>query len=462
MKILLVNPPNPPSHYNKEVYPPSSLMYLAAALREHGEECEILDLKLYKYDSSDHCAVLAGRVGAFKPDLVGLGCLFSGNFPELLKLSVACKTGCPGIPIVIGGIHPTIYAPEILKNCPSIDYVILSEGERSTVEFVEALKNGGAGLEKIRGFAYRENGEVLVNPGASFIEDPDKIPFPAYDLVDLKDYYVDTSKWHNPKKLPINTSVPLISSRSCPNRCTFCSMYMVMGPRWRPRSAKNVVDEIEFVYNKYGHRHFSFMDDNFALKKDRAIEICDQIVKRKLNLQFETPNGLSLNTLDESVLDALVSAGMVRTGLAIESGSDHIRNKVMGKNLSRERIFRVVDLTRKYKNLFVTAFFIMGMPEETPETLMDTYNMVKEIHVDKVLLMNIVPFPCTKLYEQVKRDNLFTDPDTGNAYKAGDRYFTNTQKFFIKPYKMELSELAAFRNKFEKMLAGQKAGKENI
>lgn len=459
MKILLVNPPNPASYYNNEVYPPSSLMYLAAALRKNGEDCEILDLKLYKYNGLDHGAVLASRVGAYKPDLIGLGCLFSGNFPELLKLSAACKAGFPGIPIVTGGIHPTIYAGQILKNCPSIDYVILSEGERSVVEFAEALKNGGRDFEKIGGFAYRKDGGIRINPRANFIEDPDAIPFPAYDLVDLKDYYVDTSKWHNPKKLPINTSVPIISSRSCPNRCTFCSMYMVMGPRWRPRSAGNVVDEIEFVYNKYGHRHFSFMDDNFALNKARAIEICGQIVERKLNLQFETPNGLSLNTLDEEVLDALVSAGMVRTGLAIESGSDHIRNKIMGKNLSRKKIYEVVDLTRKYKDLFVTAFFIMGMPEETPETLMDTYNMVREIHVDKVLLMNIVPFPCTKLYEQAKRDNLLTDPDTENAYKAADRYFTNTRKFFIKPYKMELSELLEFRDKFEKMLAGQKGRK---
>jgi magnesium-protoporphyrin IX monomethyl ester (oxidative) cyclase len=436
-------------------------MYLAAVLREHGEECEILDLKLYKYNSVDHCAELTGRVRSFKPDLVGLGCLFSGNFPELLKLSMGCKAEFPSIPIVIGGIHPTIYARQILKNCATVDYVILSEGERSAVEFVEALKNGGLGFEKIGGFAYRKDGEIYINPRANFIEDPDKIPFPAYDLVDLKDYYVDTSKWHNPKKLPINTSVPLISSRSCPNRCNFCSMYMVMGPKWRPRSAKNVVDEIEYVYNKYDHRHFSFMDDNFALNKARAIEICDLIVKRNLNIQFETPNGLSLNTLDEDVLNTLVAAGMVRTGLAIESGSDYIRNKIMGKNLSREKIRQVVDLTRKYKDLFVTAFFIMGMPEETPETLMDTYNMVREIHVDKVLLMNIVPFPCTKLYEQAKRDNLLTDPDTENAYRAADRYFMNTQKFFIKPYKMELSELLEFRNKFEKMLAGQKAVEQN-
>src|SRR5208337_4375395 len=126
-----------------------------------------------------------------------------------------------------------------------------------------------------------------------FIGDLDEIPFPAYDLINLKDYYHDTSNWLNPKNLPINTSISILSSRSCPMRCNFCSMFMVMGPKWRCRSPQNVVDEIEYLYHKYNHRHFSFMDDNLTLKKSHVLEICNQIIERNLNIQFETPNGIA-------------------------------------------------------------------------------------------------------------------------------------------------------------------------
>ncbi|MBN1384041.1 MAG: B12-binding domain-containing radical SAM protein [Elusimicrobia bacterium] len=460
MKILFVNPPSPVTYYNKEVYPPSSLLYLAAVLKNNGEEVRILDLKCPKYENKDNPQknyedTLINTISDFQPDIIGFGCLFSGNFPELLKLANISKKNFRDIPIVIGGIHPTIYAAEILKNCPSIDWAILGEGEESVVQLINSIKSDTYKFEKIDGFAYRKNEKPIVNLKTSFIKNPDTIPFPAYDLIDLKDYYVDTSAWHNPKKLPINTSVPIITSRSCPNRCRFCSMYMVMGPHWRPRSPKNVVEEIEFVYNKYNHRHFSFMDDNLTLKKSHAMEICNQIIKKNLTIQFETPNGLAINTLDEEVLDALVAAGMVRTGLAIESGSDFIRNKIMRKNLSKEKIYQVVDLTRKYKDLFVTAFFIMGMPEETKETLMDTYNMIKDINVNKVILMNIVPFPGTEVFKQALSDNLLVDPDIKNMYLTGERYFTNYQKFFIKPYKMELKDLIEFRNKYDRLRAEQ-------
>lgn len=456
MKILFVNPPVPHDYYNCEIYPPSSLLYLSGVLQKNGEEIRVLDFKIPKYNNSNNREdyyenILIEKISSFQPDLIGFGCLFSGNFPELLKLSIASKNMFSDIPIIIGGIHATIYAKEILTYCPSIDYVILSEGEESIVQFVNTIKKNNSNFEKIDGFAYKKNGSVVLNPKTHFIEDIDTIPFPAYDLIDLKDYYVDTSNWNNPKKLPINTSVPIISSRSCPNRCNFCSMFRVMGPKWRARSPENVVDEIEYVYNKFNHRHFSFMDDNFTLNKSRVLEICNLIIKRNLDIQFETPNGLSITTLDEEVLDALVSAGMVRTYLAIESGSDFIRNDIMRKRLPREKIFEIVKLIKKYKHLNVAAFFIMGMPEETHETLMDTYEMIKSIDVNRVYLMNLIPFPGTEVFNQAVRDNLLVDTDVNNFYKGNDCYLTNYDRYYLKPYKLDIKDLQDFRCKCEKI-----------
>ena len=459
MKVLLVNPPIPKFWYNNEYYLPSSMLYLAASLREHGHTPQILDMKTLKKGKTleKECAYeesLCSAIRVFKPDLIGFGCLFSGNFPDVLRFATVCKKQFPCIPIVAGGIHFTIHAEKIMEYCPVFDLIVLGEGERSFPQVVEALTAGGS-VAVIDGVAWRDSGKVKINSKSYYIENPDEIPFPAYDLIKLQDYFVDTSAWHNPKALPINTSIPIITSRSCPLRCTFCSMYTVMGPRWRSRSPENVVMEIEFLYRTYQHRHFSIMDDNFTLSKPRVLEICRLIRERGLNIQFETPNGLNINSLDAEVMDALVEAGMVRVALAIESGSDYIRNTVMGKHLSRKKILDVVELTRKYSQLHVSAFFIIGMPEETKETLEETYEMIKLIKVDKIQLMNIVPFPHTAVFYQSVRDGLLVDLDIEHLFLSSDLYFKNTGRFFIKPYHLELKEIEAFRERCIPLIAEQ-------
>lgn len=459
MKILLVNPPIPHNFYNREYYLPSSLLYLGAVLQKNNDEVKIIDFKTHQRkeletknrDPSEgfYEKELLKIILDFKPELIGFGGLISANFLDILKLSKTAKKEFPEIPTVMGGAHASIYPREILENCPSLDWLILGEGEESIIQLVNTIKNKRYEFDKIDGFVFRKGKAVIINPKKHYIDNIDSIPFPAYELINLEDYYEDTSDWHNPKNLPINTEVPIISSRSCPNDCNFCVASKIMGRGWRARSPENVVDEIEYVYNKYNHRHFSFMDDNFTFKKSRVIEICNQINKRGLNIQFETHNGVSINTLDDEMIDAMASAGLTRIALPIESGSDYIRNEIMGKNLNRKKIFDVVKSLKKHDQIYIRAFFIIGMPEETHATLMDTYNMIKEIDVDRVHLTNIVPFPGTKVFEQAVKDNLLVDIDLKNLYKSDVLYQTNYDRFFIKPYQLRIKDLQDFRTKCE-------------
>ncbi len=461
MKILLVNPPIPKNYYNREFYPPPSLLYLGAVLKRHGDEVKILDFKVSQKnnDPADdfYHVKLIETILDFSPDLVGFGCLFSGNFSDILELSRTVKNKFPELPIVIGGIHPTIFAREILSNCPTIDWIILSEGEDSIIQLIEAL-NKKIDFDDIDGFAHRDHGQIIIHPKKNFIKNLDQIPFPAYDLIRLDDYYIDTSKWHNPRNLPIRTSLPIISSRSCPRRCPFCSMWAVMGPSWRARSAKNVVDEIEYLCKTYDHHHFSFMDDNMTLDRQRTLDICNGIISRGLHIQFETPNGLAMNTLDKEVLDALVKAGLVRVSLAIESGSDYIRNTVMRKGLSQEKIYEVIKIAKEYPDLYIKLFFVLGMPEDTKETLMDTYHMIKELKADRVYLNNLIPFPGTSVFEQALKDNLFVNVDIEDLYKSRSFFPANKDNFFIKTYTLGVDELKEFRIKCENPLQEQKSG----
>ena len=469
MKILLINPPVPEMMEVKDFYIPSSLLYLASALRQAGEDVRILDLNTFKpwethrEEQVEFCLNLIGcEILENKPDVVGITCLFSGHIPLVLRFAETVKAIRPVAPVVVGGIHPTLYPREILEHCNFIDFVVIGEGEHTLTELVEMLKQDVQAFDHIDGIAFRQQGEVVVRPKTTHLEDLDALPFPAYDLVDINAFHLDTSQWHNPRGLAFDVSIPLISSRACPMHCNFCSMHSVMGQRWRARSAKNVVDEIQYLYEVYGARHFSFFDDQLTLNKKRCIQIADEIIRRNMVLQLESQNGVMVRSLDKESLDALVKAGLVRMALAIESGSDYIRNEIMGKKLPREKIFEITALTKHYKDLFVKAFFIIGMAEDTHETLDETYRMIQELDVDRPHVVNILPFPGTQVYEQARRENLFIDDlDFDDMWKYSGFYGTGNTKFFIKPYRLTLQELSEWRDRFDELLSVLMKNKKN-
>jgi radical SAM superfamily enzyme YgiQ (UPF0313 family) len=460
MTVLLINPSLRDFEPNKEYTPPLSILYLAGILQHYGIEVTILDLSAHKPWESDlgwerfSEEKIMERVAKDQPSLIGFTCIFSGQFPSIRHCSKQIRSEYKEIPIVIGGTHPTLYAKEIITNCPAIDYVVIGEGEEQIVALSRAIYAKDLNsLSDLEGIAYRHNGQVVVHPKRHFIENLDELPLPAYNLIKLEDYYHPVSHWHNPKKLSFNMTVPVISSRSCPNRCNFCMNYLAMGSKLRTRSPQKVVDEIQLLHDRYGQNHFSFMDDNITLNKKHIISMCNEIVRRHLDIQYETPNGVFLASLNHEVIEAMVKAGWVRGALAIESGSDFIRNKVMAKHLSREKIFEVVRICKRYKNLYLKGAFMMGMPEETPETLMDTCNMILELGLDEVFVTNLMPYPGTSVFKQAYRDGLITDEiDSKNLWKtAGFHYHTN-KKFYIKPYKMTIAELEVFRRKFDELI----------
>ncbi|MCX6746767.1 MAG: radical SAM protein [Candidatus Pacearchaeota archaeon] len=464
MRTLLINPPVPRTFYNREFYLPSGEMYLGAVLQRNNEEVRLIDLKTFQKEflyetrgdpeNEDYDYIIKDAISKFKPDLIGFGGLISGNFLDVLKFSKVTKNSFPEIPVVMGGAHASMYPNEILTNCPSIDWLVLGEGEDTLMQLIEKIERKDYNFEDIDGFAFRQDGRVVINPKTRFIRDLDSLPFPAYDLINLKAYFEDTSKWHNPKKLKMDMEIPIISSRSCPYDCNFCSEGEIMGKGWRPRSPKNVIDEIEFVYDRYHQSHFGFMDDNLTISKRRIIEICNEIKRRGLNIQFETHNGVSIRTLDKEILESMVSAGLTRIALPIESGSDYIRNEIMGKRLSREKIFETVKCLKKYEQVYTRAFFIMGMPEETRETLEDTYKMIQEIDVDRVHLTNIVPFPGSRVFEQALKDNLLVNLKPEELYLSDEMYQTNYHTYFIKPYQLELKDLREFRERCNNLIDG--------
>ena len=457
-RVLLINPATPDYLPNKEFIMPQALLCLAAVLERAAFEPEILDLNTFRpwenpqWPDNWWQRPLMDSLDGNLPLMVGIGCLFSGQFKPVRRIASFIKAHHRHLPIVTGGMHPTVFAGQILKNCPEIDYVVIGEGEAQVVHLAQWLASGRRPAQ-VDGLAWRRDEGIILYPKKKYIKDLDSLPLPAYHLVDFQKYRHDTSCWHNPYNLDFQLSVPLLSSRSCPNRCNFCSMYQVMGKRFRPRSPKAVVDEIELLYHRYGQVHFSFMDDNLNLKKSHILSICRRIIQRGLKIEYETPNGLSTAHLDEEIIDAMVASGWVRGAIAIESGSDFIRNKVMGKRLPREKIFQVVDYARRYPQLYLKAYFIIGMPEETHASLEATYRMIEQLDLDEVYVTNLMPFHGTAVFDQALKDGLFSpEMNLERLWESDGFHYHDNRRFYIKPYAMDLEDLARWRRRFDRLL----------
>lgn len=460
--VLLFNTPNPrnpqQSIAKADKRVPLSVVYLSAYLKKHEHTTRIVDLNVLMADSEpkdaffeDIQAEILDTVKECRPDLIGLTCLFSKNFPILLHLSELLKNTFPEIPIAIGGLHPTLFAKDILEHCPSIDFIILGEGERQMLALTRMLRSEQASLADVDGIAYRRGQDVVVNPKTIYIENLDALPFPDYEGLNLENYRCDTSEWYNPKKLQLSVVVPLLTSRSCPNRCNFCAMYKIMGPKLRSRSAGHVLNEMQLLYEKFGINYFCIEDDNFTFVKQRAMDICNGIVSRGLNIHFDTRNGLMVKTLDKDIIDAMAEAGLLRAYLAIESGSSFIRNKVMGKGLTDEKIYEVVKLIRRHAHIHLFGFFMLGMPEETFDTMEDTYNMIKKLDIDGANLNFVTPYPGTRLFEQCVRDQLLTSFSPKNVWNIDFLHHGN-EHIFIKPYALGLNDVEDFRSRCNRLI----------
>ncbi|MFH1583251.1 MAG: radical SAM protein [Candidatus Falkowbacteria bacterium] len=441
---------------------PLGLLYLASVLRKNNIEVKIVDF------NNIYCSkALKGQLrdctpqeyikknfsyylGDFAPDIVGVGCIFSGAFACAKIIASQAKEFFPNTPVVIGGIHATIFSVEILKECDYIDYVCIGEGENTFLSLIKYLTGGNQTIGNINGIAFRKNGEVVKQDKTTFIKDLDTLPPVDFDILNLKDYEFDTSGWYSPKKIKIGTPFPILSSRSCPWRCSFCAMWLVQGPTTRFRTPRHVVDEMQNLYIKHNVRYFSFLDDNLTLDRKRILAICDEIIKRGLDIQFDTPNGVAINFLDQEVIDAMVKAGLVKINLSPESGSEYIRNEVMGKRLKTEKIYEVFQNCAKHNHLYIGAYFIIGMPQETRETLQETYEMITKLPADRVSFSLATPYPGTQLYEYcIEHGLLKYDHAKGYDFK---KEYIGTMRPYFKPYALTEDELMEFAAKCENFM----------
>ena len=387
MKILLIRP-----RFRDFIYhdPPLGLAYLASVLCNSGNNVRICDLAV------ESCNLVA-RIENFKPDIVGITCPFSSQATSMHEVANVVKLASPYTKVVVGGAHPSAMPQEVLKD-KNIDIVVIGEGEHTIVELVKAIERGEQ-LDTIDGVAFRKGTGIKTTKERSPIKDLDSIPFPAWDLLPMKNYL--KSKGGHSAFVKRTPYFSMITSRGCPLRCIFCSIHTVWGYQWRARSAENVVKEIEVLVHRYGVREVHFEDDNIAIDKKRMYDICNKIIERDIDVTWTTPNGIAVWTLGKPMLEKMVKSGCFSLCFGLESGNQRIRTKVIGKPIDLTYTKKVIRWCKEL-GIWTHGFFVLGLPTETEGNFRETINMAKELDLGSASFFIAVPYPGTPLFELCK------------------------------------------------------------
>lgn len=452
MKILLINPPYLHiGKYDSRALS-MSLIYLASVIKARGHEVKIYNAalgsitqegSLYRYGASLQETKEFLQDQAF--DLAGISCSFSSQWPFVGALAAQIKNISKEIPIVVGGLFPTYAWKDCLAQNHDIDAILIGEAELTFAQLIGSLDKGKLfpeACQSIDGIAFKDaQGHLRHNPKTTYNENLDDLPFPDWHMIDLETQFSMQKKLMN---LPAR-SLPILSSRSCPNRCSFCNMYLTHGSRWRARSPENVVNEIEYLIHEFNVNNFYFIDDNFSCDKERAKQICRLLIQRKLRIQYTFPNGISVKTLDHDLVQLMKASGCIGVCVAAESGSERIRNEIYKKNLKLEDILKACKLFRQFKIPTIT-FFMVGAPTETHEDILASRNLIARLPTDLVTVSVFTPYPGTALYDQCRENGWLAERSLFGANKI-DGYSTLVQMPGMTPadierWKMEL--LATF------------------
>ncbi len=377
--------------------PNIQLLYVAGVLQEQDVELLYLDLvamELSNYDMEE-------KLKAFKPDLIGLS-VFTSHFHNAVNFVDYIKSFLPNTQFLIGGVHASIFPTQTLEHISNVDYMCVGEAEMVLPEFVEKWKSG-KDFTGVKGVVWR-NGEKIVYEGAAPSNmNLDTTPFPARNLVPNEKYFnfISTRK---------NYTV-FNSSRGCPYPCIFCEAAQT---KWRYRSAKNVVDEFEECYEKYGIREIDMFDSSFTIGKQRVFDICEEIINRGLHKKMIWDVRSRVDAIDRNLdmLDALKEAGCYRIFYGIESGNPKIL-ETLRKKADIEQIRRVVQRTDK-AGISAFGYFLVGSPGETYETYRETVDFAKSLPLDFAIFNGLTPFPKTQLYKDFYLPN--TDRDFWEDY----------------------------------------------
>ncbi|MBN1192997.1 MAG: radical SAM protein [Coriobacteriia bacterium] len=391
--VVLVNPPVSARERYGDLaeggsrLPPIGLALLAAVVREAGYSVRVLDAEALGIDA----AATALFVAESEPMLVGLTCVTMSAF-SAGQVAAEVKSLLPDVTIALGGVHVTALPEETLRALPAVDLAALGEGEGTLRELVAALKNGSQ-LEAVAGLMLRGDGDEFVRtPVRAMLDDLDSLPMPAWDLLpDFPHRYRPA-----PNAFRALPSASLVTSRGCPGRCTFCDR-SVSGRRVRAYSAQYLMRMVRVLHEEYGVRDIIFHDDNFVASRSRLLEFCDLMAEEAPGVSWWCTARVDLVTPE--VLAAMKRAGCWQIAYGVESGSQEILDSLC-KGITLDGIRQAIRWTRE-AGIGTRAYFMVGVPDDTPETLRASIDFLLELPLDDFHMTVYTPYAGTPLGDRV-------------------------------------------------------------
>lgn len=442
MKILVVAPKynsNIGEYYNF----PLGIAYVSAALKKSG--FDVFCLNLNHYENIEQAlaeTILNNDIG-----ILATGGL-SVHFDKIENIIKYARTIKPHIITIVGGGIITSDPATVFDLLPQVDYGVIGEGEITTVELVDAIIKK-EDINKVKGVIYRDLSKSNITDPRTPIDDLDSISFPDYEGFEASKYLsyqmsfdeYDMSIFDQPRTLPI------ISSRSCPFKCTFC--FHPLGDKYRQRSLEHFFKELDYLIEEYKINYASVYDELFSNDKNRILSFCQEMKKR--NIKWMTQ--LRVDKVDEEMLSILKDSGLFLISYGIESAEPKILQS-MKKHITIQQIENALEITKKVQIGF-TGNLIFGDAEETYETALTSLNWYQK-HMDYLLgLIPISLYPGTPLYWRAIEEGIIKNkktylrnPGQINASKMSDKEYVSLMD---KAWVMFVKACLNSRGKLKKM-----------
>ncbi len=405
MRILLINPsPDLQSllgagKYFVQKYEPLGLLYIAAILQANNHDVSVIDA--YAEDLS--LEQLKLKISRRDHDIIGISTLTcTGEIVFLLGKWI--KKNLPKTTVVLGNIHASVYSKQYLqfKCC---DLVVHGEGEEIFLKIV-AWKQGKIKLENIPSISFADkNNQEIRTGGEANVQDLNQLSPPARDLLDQNLYNlteISNQLYIGRKGMVAKT---MVTSRGCPNRCTFCVVHGERSQRFIDPA--KVVDEMEMLQKKYNASYITFMDPCFFGNTARVLAICSEIIKRGLKIHWGAD--AHINFMTKEIIESIAAAGCYELQFGIESGVQRLLN-VIKKGTNIQQISKTIDLIKKHSKIKLGGLFILGLPEETYQDSLQTIRFAKRLPLDIAQFSILVPYPGSFLFEQLRKEKAI---DTG-------------------------------------------------
>ena len=396
-------------------YYPLNLLYLAATLEAEGHQVKVIDPTAMGLGMIE----LINMVGEYQPDIVGVTAMTPSirsavQIAQSLRKYIEC-------PIGLGGVHITV-DPDFCKRNPNIfDFWLIGEGEYTFPKIVAKALKGQLNQKEWYGHT---------------CEDLDALPFPARHLIDPAIYK---------RKEQMKYEVPaagILSSRGCPFDCIFCSIPN-RGKAVRYRSPGNIVEEMESIYEACRGR-YSFVDDNFTVNRGRTHALCQEIIDKKIKCHWIASTHPSC--IDNETVKILKRAGCDELYFGVESGSDYIRNTIIGKHCTIQAVKEAVSLCTKHR-IMSNLFLMVGFPAETKKHLQDTIDIGNIVKADAIGVHITIPYPGSRLFSQAGlTTGVIDDYALGVSGRVHSDSFRDLYPVFV-PEGLTLADLVAAKKK---------------